>query len=356
MTTFEETSPHMKLNHKLSRVEIESFEVEDALVFKYFNGLPESERDSALVRAIRIGVLALMEDRISSFFAKTTNELGVELENLKMMFDVKQEIFHKTAVKGTAAEDDIIEFLQGYVEKRGLKDTLKGTGKIKGLLPRNKTGDIVANVNGDIDHKIVIECKFDKSYRLGDVTTPDIASNRSDTAWSQLLEASVNRDANTSIIVFDKSLVDASILNSVDGVAYINDIGFVCIIDYQAGNFQNIAIAYMLARGLSQRSDGKNVDAEFVNFFLQRLLKDIKDIQGVASMVKSNITNNQKILKTIEKSLLSIEFDQQYLTKYLQDGTMTKEDFLDFYMREEIRDKFKLISKEIEQLDKPSNS
>ena len=340
----------MKLNHQLNRVEIESFELDDALVFKYFKGLSPEERDSALHRAIRIGVLALMEDRISSFFARTTNDLGVELENLKMMFDAKQEIFYKTAVKGTAAEDDILDVLQGYVGKRGLKDTLKGTGKIKGLIPRNKTGDIVANVNGDIDHKIVIECKFDKSYRLGDVTTPDIATNRSDTAWSQLLEASVNRDANASIIVFDKSLVDATILNEVDGVSYINDIGFICIIDYQAGDFQNLFISYMLARSLSCRSEGKNVDAEFVNFFLQRLIKDIKDIQGVASMVKGNIANNQKILKAIEKSLLSIEFDQQYLTKYLQDGTMTKEDFLDFYMREDIRDKYKVLSKEIEQL------
>ena len=105
----------------------------------------------------------------------------------------------------------------------------------------------------------------------------------------------------------------------------------------------------MLARGLALRSKGDSVDAEFVNFFLQRLNKDIKDIQGIATMVQSNITNNQKILKAIEKSLLSIEFDQQYLTKYLQDGTMSKEDFLDFYMREDIRTKYKLISKDIEQ-------
>ena len=137
----------------------------------------------------------------------------------------------------------------------------------------------------------------------------------------------------------------------MDGVSYIDDIGFVCVIDSQAGNFQNVAIAYMLARGLSLRNEENNVDAEFVNLFLQRLLKDIKDIQGVATMVKSNIKNNQNILKTIEKSLLSIEFDQQYLTKYLQDGTMTKEDFLDFYMREDIRTKYKSISKEIERLD-----
>ena len=227
----------MKLNHQLSRVEIDSFEIEDDLVFKYFSGIPEADRDSVLVRAIRIGVLALMEDRISAFFAKTTNELGTELEHLKLMFDTQQQVFHRTAVKGTVAEDDILEFLQRHVESRGLKDELRNTGKIKGYLPRNKTGDIVADIAGELGRKIVIECKLDKTYKLGDVTTPDIASNRSDTASSQLLEASVNRQADASIIVFDKALVDASILRAVEDVTYINDIGFVCIIDSQAGFF-----------------------------------------------------------------------------------------------------------------------
>lgn len=63
----------MILNHQLNRVEIESFELDDTLVFKFFNGLPEKERDSALHRAIRFGVLALMEDRISSIFARNTS-------------------------------------------------------------------------------------------------------------------------------------------------------------------------------------------------------------------------------------------------------------------------------------------
>ena len=55
----------MRLNHKLSRVEIDSFEISDELVFRYFDSLPESEREVALLRAIRIGVLAQMEDRFS---------------------------------------------------------------------------------------------------------------------------------------------------------------------------------------------------------------------------------------------------------------------------------------------------
>ena len=67
--------------------------------------------------------------------------------------------------------------------------------------------------------------------------------------------------------------------------------------------------------------------------------------------IKNNIKNNQQILKNIEKGLLSIEFNQQYLVKYLEDGVLSKADLLEFYQREDIRAKYKLISKEIENLE-----
>lgn len=342
----------MRIDHKLSRVQIDSFEVSDELVFRYFDSLPEAEREAALMRAIRIGVLAQMEDRFSSFLAKTTDDLGVQLENLKLLFDLKQEVFHKTAIKGVAAENDILQFLEEYITLRGLGDVVSLTGTSKGLLKNNKTGDIMAFVGGESGgRKIAIECKFDKSIKLGDIDSPDIGSNKYDTAWSQLLEASVNREANASIIVFDKTLADASIQKAVDGVSYVEGIGFICIIDYESGNYHNLAVAYMLARGLALRKEGKTVEVEFVNMLIQRLLKDIRDVQGIEGLVRNNIKNNQQILKSIEKSLLSIEFNQQYLAKYLEDGILGKQDLLDFYQREDIRAKYKLIAKEIEQDD-----
>jgi hypothetical protein len=342
----------MRIDHKLQRVQVEGFEISDELVYRYFDSLPENEREIALLRAIRIGILAMMEDRFSAFLSKTTNDLGVQLENLKLLFDMKQEVFHKTAIKGVAAENDILEFLKSYIERCRLGDVVSLSGTSKGLLKNNKTGDIMAYIGDENSgKKIAIECKFDKSIKLGDVDSPDIASNKYDTAWGQLLEASVNRDANTSIIVFDKTLADASIQRAVDGVMYINNIGFVCIIDYETSNYQNLAIAYNLARGLALRRDGKNVKVGFVNLLIQRLLKDIRDIQNIEMLVKTNIKNNLQILKNIEKSLLSIEFNQQYLVKYLEDGVLSKADLLDFYQREEIRAKYKLISKEIESIE-----
>lgn len=339
----------MRIDHKLQRVQVDSFEISDELVYRYFDSLPEAEREAALLRAIRIGVLATMEDRFSAFLSKTTDDLGVQLENLKLLFDMKQEVFHKTAIKGVAAENDILDFLEEYIERNHLGDVVSLTGTSKGLLKNNKTGDIMAFVGGESSgRKVAIECKFDKSIKLGDIDSPDIASNKYDTAWSQLLEATVNRDANASIIVFDKTLADASIQRAVDGVTYVDGIGFICIIDYEASDYQNLAVAYNLARGLALRKDGKNVEVEFVNMLIQRLLKDIRDVQSIETLVKTNIKNNQQILKNIEKSLLSIEFDQRYLAKYLEDGYLNKADLLEFYQREEIRAKYKLIAKEIE--------
>lgn len=339
----------MRIDHKLQRVQVDSFEISDELVYRYFDSLPEAEREAALLRAIRIGVLATMEDRFSAFLSKTTDDLGVQLENLKLLFDMKQEVFHKTAIKGVAAENDILDFLEEYIERNHQGDVVSLTGTSKGLLKNNKTGDIMAYVGGESSgRKVAIECKFDKSIKLGDVDSPDIASNKYDTAWSQLLEATVNRDANASIIVFDKTLADASIQRAVDGVLYVDGIGFICIIDYEASAYHNLAVAYNLARGLALRKDGKNVEVEFVNMLIQRLLKDIRDVQSIETLVKTNIKNNQQILKNIEKSLLSIEFDQKYLVKYLEDGYLSKADLLEFYQREEIRAKYKLIAKEIE--------
>lgn len=56
----------IKLNQQLKRVEIKEFEIENQIVFNFFDHLSANERDDKLLKAIYIGVLALMEDRISS--------------------------------------------------------------------------------------------------------------------------------------------------------------------------------------------------------------------------------------------------------------------------------------------------
>lgn len=108
----------LRINQQLKRLEVKEFEIENQIVFNYFDNLPTTERDEKLLRAIYIGVLALMEDRMSAFLSKTSNELGTELESLKMIFDMKKELFYKSSIKGILAEDEIADFLNQHFSEK----------------------------------------------------------------------------------------------------------------------------------------------------------------------------------------------------------------------------------------------
>lgn len=338
------------LNQQLKLVDVKELKISNEIVFNYFNNLPANERDDKLLRAIYIGVLALMEDRISTFLSKTTNELGTELESLKMIFELKQELFYKTTMKGTLAEEDIAEFLNNYFTEKKLKDRAFLTGTSSGKLPRNKTGDIICELEGNAELKIAIECKFDKSMRLGEIESKDIFTRKSDTAWSQLIEAEANRDAKISLIVFDREIVDNNITRKFDDVGFIPGVGFIAIIDSQRGNYSNLAIAYMLARDIALNAKDVELDKETLSVIITRIVKDIQQVISIKSLVENNIENNKTILKELEKGLLLMEFNQQYLSKFLKDGKLTKQDLLAFYQGEDVKDKYKEIEKEINKL------
>ena len=340
----------LSINQKLKRIEISSFELDNEIVFNYFDNLPAAERDEKLIRAIYIGVLALMEDRISAFLSKTSNELGTELESLKMIFEMKKELFYKSTIKGVLAEDEIAEFLNQYFSDRKLKDRAVLTGNTAGNLPKNKTGDIICEIDGNSELKIAIECKFDKSVRLGDIDSKEIFTRKTDTAWSPLIEAQANRNSKVSLIVFDISLVDNSILKNFENVGFIPGIGLVAIINSQKGDYSNLAIAYMLARDIALNSREIELDKDLLNSLVNRIIKDINEVLTIKDLVQKNIDNNKSILKQLEKSLLLMEFNQEYLKKFLKDGTLSKKDLLDFYTGEDIKDKFRLVEKDINEI------
>ncbi len=338
------------LDQQNKRIPINAFELDNEIVFEYFNNkVPADERDNTFLRALYIGVLAMMEDRLSSFLDKTSNELGTELESLKKIFDMKQEVFFKTAVKGMIAESDIAEELKNYLKSRSIKDSvsLSGTEKAQGT---NKTGDIICEIYASGGKTIAIECKFNKSVKLGDIKNYEVFNKtKQDTAWGQLIEADYNRGSNCSIIVFDRALSDSSISNLTDNVAYIPQVGFVVIIDSQAGDYTNPAIAYMLARDIALHAKQVQYDKDLLAIIITRIVKDITEIQKIKSLVENNIKNNKNILAMLEKSMLMVQFNEKYLTKFLKEGTLTKEDLKDFYLGGDMSEAYKLIEKDIEE-------
>ena len=338
------------LDQQNKRIKVNAFELDNETVFEYFNTrVSADERDKTFLRALYIGVLAMMEDRLSSFLDKTSSDLGMELESLKKIFDMKQEVFFKTAVKGTIAEGDIAEALKSYLKSRGIGDevSLSGTEKAQGT---NKTGDIICKIDASEGKTIAIESKFNQSVKLGDINGYNpFTKTIQDTAWGQLIEADYNRGSNCSIIVFDRELVDNSITKLTDNVAYIPQVGFVVIVDSRAGNYTNLYIAYMLARDIALNAKQVDYDKDLLAIIITRIVKDVTEIQGIKSMVETNIANNKSILKKLEKSMMMVQFNEMYLRKFLKDGTLTKEDLHNFYIGGDMGDRYKLIEKDIDE-------
>ena len=338
----------VSLNQKLKRIELsDKLCIDNEIVFNYFNRIPREQRDETLFRALYIGVLALMEDRFSAFLANTSNELGTQLENLKIIFDMKKTIFYNTAQeKGIKAEIDIATFLKEYLEQRNFKDEVISTGNTEGTKRGNKTGDIVCKLDGS-DKKIVIESKFDKKKALGGIDTKNILKKNQGTAWDQLLEASVNREAQAAIIVFDRELADPTILKFTDSIGFISGVGFVVIVESQKNDYSNLFIAYSLARDIAMHSKNVDYKDEMLALLVRRILSDIKQLFEIKELVENNINNNKIILEKMEQSMLKISFTNEYLNKFLKDGIMTKEDLYAFFEGDEVREKYKQIQQEI---------
>lgn len=343
----------VSLKPELKRIELSNtLCIDNEIVFNYFDKIPSEQRDETLFRALYIGVLALMEDRFSAFLANTSNELGTQLENLKIIFDMKKEIFYKTAQqKGTIAESEIETSLKEYLKQRKIEDEVILTGNTTGTIERNKTGDIVCKLDGS-DKKIVIECKFNKSITLGDIDTKNILKKKQDTAWDQLLEASVNRDAQAAIIVFDRELANPTILNFTDNVGFIPGVGFVVIVESLKNDYTNLFIAYSLARDIAMHSKNVDYKDEILALLVRRILSDIKQLFKIKKLVEENIKNNKSILEMMEQSMLKISFTNNYLMKFLEDGIMTKEDLYTFFEGDVVRTKYKKIEQKIEQMIK----
>jgi hypothetical protein len=337
----------IQLNQQLRRVDIADLSITNEIVFSFFDRLPAKERSEALFRAIYFGVLAQLEDRLASFLAKTESELGVRLEGLKQIFEMKKELFFKSSIKGVAAEEDVATFLNEYTSRKGWNDEITLAGGYAGSLPRNKTGDVISKVNRRDDLRIIVECKFDRSIRLGEIEKRDVSARRIDTVWSQLLESTVNREGRASIIVLDRAFADASLLSSVDSVGYVKHVGFIAVVDSQSADYTNLAIAYGLARDIAIGAFREESDPTVLTILVRRLIADLDGYASVRRSVEQIVGSCQSILLQMNKSLLMVEFTQEYLAKFLERGGLSSEDLLAFYQAERVREKYALLEKEV---------
>ena len=340
----------IKLDQQTKNVNIAECSIEHSLIFKYFDDLPEKQRDDEFKRALQIGVIALMEDRFAAFLSRTEGELGTQLESLKLIYERNVKAKEKTTESGTRAEPEIYKEIQNYLARAGFADDdVVMTGASVGAIPRNKTGDIVLKVNGDDKKKIAVEVKFDQSLALGEFDGTDSLGRPRDTAISQMIESMANRDAKMAIIVFDKNRSSEGLKNSVNGISWVTGVGFVVIIDDVRLDYSNLFIAIDLARSMLM-STLRIVDQDIFESLLGRLTNDLSSILDTEKLLKENHNNLKKIATSIRKHTLLVGFTQRILKDFIASGEVSNQELLKLYHGDGLKEEYADITKDVEAI------
>ena len=340
----------LSIDQRSKAVKIEAMEIKHPLVFKYFDGLPESRRESEFLRALQIGVVALMEDRIATFLSRTENELGTQLESLKLIYDRNVTAKQKTSQSGLEAEGVVYQKVSKFLEASGYgSDVLQLTGNSTGALKGNKTGDLILKVEGKDETTLVIEVKFDKGMSLGEFEETDSLARTKDTALSQLFEANANRRAQLSVIVFDENRVAEGLRNKVNGIKWIPNVGFVVIIDHERDNYTNLLVAIDLMRSMVRKTT-KIVDQSILEALLGRVSQDLSWIGENQNLLLANHENLKKIATSIKKHVLLVGYTKSLIKAFIQEGELSQKALLDLYRGEEIKDEMKGVEKEVQAL------
>lgn len=332
----------VKLDQAKKAVTVQGLRLEQRMVFEFFDKQPEAIRDQLAAKAMMIGVLALAEERLAAFLSRTTNTLGTELEQLKFLYELNSNVLHRTTGKGHDAEHELIEQLAEYSKGRGYRDTIEHCGDSFGDLPKNKTGDLVVIVNGEVDRRLVIESKFDKAKRLGRFEDKDVFA-KGDTAVSQLLEARANRGAEHSIIVFDESAVDGKLRAEVGLARFFPHIGFVCVVDSERNNYDPLFLCYEVARGMMMGVLKEPSDHGQLALIVARFLHDIGLFLELKKRCQRLLADVSSMIDLVDRASLSLEFTKEVFGEFCRQGYLSSEQLVKFYSADDVKSRYSFV-------------
>jgi hypothetical protein len=261
---------------------------EDPYLIKLMAQEGEDGRDQLLDDVLRIGSLALLDDRISALLADADGQIQSRFEQLKVLHELRLAAWERSSNKGKIGERWVDDALREYALRVGWGDLFTITGEdggaIKGSTAEtiNKSGDVLAVT--DEGRRIAIEVKF-TDVPEGPLSTRDYEKKAPDTAWSQIVEAIANRNADVGFIVFDRSNMNKAMAKLIPDIGYLEGAGLVCVVDWGRGQLSNLYAAYSIARALAHLPNLSR-QPEIVAALISQAQKIVADVATLESDVE----------------------------------------------------------------------
>jgi len=210
---------------------------------------------------------------------KLRNDLLTNINEIKEMI-IKEQVLGKavsmTTLKGGQFEENVLRELQIF--SNPFKDSIEHVGNKQGKT--GKTGDIIIDIDGDLNKRVVIECKDSSSYTAK-------------TTIQEIELAIKNRDAKFGIFLFNcfeqlpRELFPLKIGNNYIVCAYEND---------------SLYFAYRLSRIVLEKkklNEGMAIDIDRIQEEIERISqklnsindshKDITSINNAGERIKKNL-------------------------------------------------------------------
>ena len=308
----------IRIDQENNQVTFPEIIIQDDLVIKLFDQTPKDNRNKMYEDVIRVGSYAYLEDRIGTFLKNSSSKIGADLEYLKLLYDKKKDAL-VTTQKGAVAEDDLIKILQNESNSKNYKDIIESTALKTGALGEgsNKTGDIIIRVAGNDGPRIVIESKINKSISVGSLTDPKHENKHADTAWSQLVEGTLNRDAQMALIIFDESAASPDVRKQVNKVLWVQGAGIAVMVNFEKSDFTALLAVYSIVRSyLLATQHHPELDIDRLKCVVSHALTEVQRIAKINTHVDKINEAATAIKQDLLQSKTALENIINVLEKY----------------------------------------
>lgn len=214
-----------------------------------------------------------------------------DIRDAVVKFEEIEELKSKGTAKGREFENVVYDFMQEVCSYS--EDTVSPTGDVSS--GSGKVGDLIVDVDGDMNKRIVIECKDKKKQsKMG--------------THKEIVKALHNRNAKFGIFLFENSELMPREFRNLGNIK-ITDSYIVTSYDKE-----NLYLSYRLAKIFLRRKNAGEDISEQVIIEIKKIeenLKLVKDIQQKAKNITTavgSITENSKIVyDSIESGVKRIE-------------------------------------------------
>lgn len=101
-------------------------------------------------------------------------------------------------------------------------------------------------------------------------------------------------------------------------------------------------------RGVSlDQMRGIEIETDLLLILMDRIVSEANRLLEIRSLVEDGIKKSQDVISRLEQGSLSMDFCRSYLKKFLETGTLSKADLLDFYSGKDLKIKYQAIHEDI---------